>query len=918
VRQIQAKLSRLKADLDQAGVPAEDSKALDAKLETLAAKVASGPPPSRRARHVDAAALAVQVTGDALGNLTAASTRLGRAFGLGYDLANTCMLPKGATDGDLARRLGTRVVELQEALADLASSLPEHAGRAVSLSLAQWEHWAADPKLSKSPVNWPQEGIEEALDRQGQVWRSVLSGDKLGKDMLDADDYIGALKALALPFLKRWWTWALLGLFFAMIGLGAYLLVTHKHTVSTVIGAVLSGLGVVGITSASLRSAFSDVAKEIETQVWGAELDYAIADAVTVPPGDWRVTLRKIDVPPARGLDPHIAANSRTVHRVSHAIRRRRSKLRKRWQVQKYLDEKGTYETLAGILQADRGSGMRRRMKIAKGLIDHNALGCEPQRVAAGAPGRIVSRHEDAARHRVSAFVWTFRHGRVHHIKQYDDYDVARAAARLPYDAKETGPMPDIDTVPIRYATDRRKLRQAEAEVRKRLSPEHRKVARQLTSWSNLLALRARRGKGSPDVFMPRDPYLGLVQNALERRMKCLQPSDPPAAEPDDRQAADGTSLDLGDQLFSRFGPDDFGWMSTLVEAGLTALKGDKHEFGKTPTEYELPERARFVLLADWGTGTPRALEIADKARQRLEAAGDRDCHLIHLGDVYYCGLPDEYRSRFLDCWPARVEDGSKPSVKSWNLNGNHDMFSGGGGYFEAISRPPFAQQAGTSCFRLWNDHWQFIALDTAYADNDLHDEQLPWLEKWVEDVTGSGEPRRTVLLSHHQLGSAHAEKSVGAGIRDKTANVRSNHGIHAWLWGHEHEVFIYKPYMGVECPVCLGNGGVPTLLSHRLTLAGAFDAVTNLVTDIAGWFKTTPPPPEIGYQPTVPDVDTQGLKWAKLGFVVIDIDGDDGKAWYVDEDNNEHRIDGFTPKSGAEKCTPSTGARRPRAPAVR
>jgi hypothetical protein len=100
------------------------------------------------------------------------------------------------------------------------------------------------------------------------------------------------------------------------------------------------------------------------------------------------------------------------------------------------------------------------------------------------------------------------------------------------------------------------------------------------------------------------------------------------------------------------------------------------------------------------------------------------------------------------------------------------ELHSGGHAYFNVISHGQFAQQRGTSCFRLLNDHWQSIALDTAYSDNDLYDAQLPWLEGWVGDRAppGSTPVRRIILLSHHQLGSALAQKliSVGNWLRER------------------------------------------------------------------------------------------------------------------------------------------------------
>lgn len=394
---------------------------------------------------------------------------------------------------------------------------------------------------------------------------------------------------------------------------------------------------------------------------------------------------------------------------------------------------------------------------------------------------------------------------------------------------------------------------------------------------------------------MPRDAYLSFVQDSLERRIewKREQPGAPAPGAPSSVQAADGTSLALGDQLFGEFGPDDWEWIKTGVAAALTAISGGPHPLGTKPAEITLASRARLVLLADWGTGTPRAQGIAKLARARIEQVPEIERHVIHLGDVYYCGMPDEYRTRFLNDWPGGLGEG----VSSWNLNGNHDMYSGGNGYFETISKAPFAQQRGTSFFRLSNEHWQFIGLDTAYLDNDLHPAQLPFAKSWVLGDAGAAATaasQRTVLLSHHQLGSALAQRSVGPGIREKTEELRGSGRIHAWFWGHEHRAFVYEPYLNIACPVCLGNGGVPELLSHRLTLQSAFGWVSGTIAKLFAKVGGSVAAPVIQYAPPLPDVDDDGLKWEKLGFVVLDVDGQQGRAVYVDEDGMETPIAGF------------------------
>ena len=109
-----------------------------------------------------------------------------------------------------------------------------------------------------------------------------------------------------------------------------------------------------------------------------------------------------------------------------------------------------------------------------------------------------------------------------------------------------------------------------------------------------------------------------------------------------------------------------------------------------------------------------------------------------------------EYKKRFLPYWPVRENE--RDRVSSWCLNGNHDMYSGGFGYFDfLLADPRFARQQGSSYFSLRNDHWHILGLDTAYKDESLHGRQPEWVES---ELTSSG--RAGLLLSHHQLFSAY------------------------------------------------------------------------------------------------------------------------------------------------------------------
>jgi hypothetical protein len=168
---------------------------------------------------------------------------------------------------------------------------------------------------------------------------------------------------------------------------------------------------------------------------------------------------------------------------------------------------------------------------------------------------------------------------------------------------------------------------------------------------------------------------------------------------------------------------------------------------------------------------------------------------IIHLGDVYYAGTPKEVEERFLQYWPSPTAPG-----RSFALNSNHEMYSGGYGYFDIILKR-FQQPA--SYFSLGNQHWRFIGLDTGYIDHDLNKEQVAWLTAQFE-----GGHSKTILLTHHQLFSAYEDTDTDA-LKSKVQPFLKAHQIYGWFWGHEHLCVVYQDHWGVKAR-CLGNGCFP------------------------------------------------------------------------------------------------------------
>jgi hypothetical protein len=169
---------------------------------------------------------------------------------------------------------------------------------------------------------------------------------------------------------------------------------------------------------------------------------------------------------------------------------------------------------------------------------------------------------------------------------------------------------------------------------------------------------------------------------------------------------------------------------------------------------------------------------------------------LLHVGDVYYSGLPGEVRDRFLALWP------NVPNAISRALNSNHEMYSGGYGYF-GQTLPQFGQAA--SPVAMQNDHWLVIGLDTGYAEHDLAHDQAAWVMRRVEEAGN----RRVVLFSHHQPFSIFEKQ--GPKLVSALDPLLKSGKVLAWYWGHEHRCVVYDRDPKYKMyGRCIGHSGFP------------------------------------------------------------------------------------------------------------
>ena len=395
-------------------------------------------------------------------------------------------------------------------------------------------------------------------------------------------------------------------------------------------------------------------------------------------------------------------------------------------------------------------------------------------------------------------------------------------------------------------------------------------------------------------AFFPRDAVISVAQSALQEFCEDKKPDrivrntarrasgaqqiavtdrqiDPPLAALLTGNSARG--------LLGKYELMDIGWANCLAAIGVRRWR-KRHAFNDRPAQpFSISNRARVVLLSDWASGLPRARKVSEAVRETLdeEAAASRDKHVIHLGDVYYSGFAREYENNFLANWPVKKKDADV--ISSWSLNANHDMYSGGWGYFDYLlrddSRFKRQQDEGgnpSSFFSLENDHWLILGLDTGYHENvifDAHD-LYGSQSHWVNERLTAAASKNGILVSHHQPFSLFEEG--GEKLLSKLEGPLTNGRVRAWFWGHEHRCALYAPHENIEYPRCIGHGGIPFYVSK----ANPPQGVTYEYRD--------------GFQDLLES-------WNYLGFVVLDFDEERIDVKYINERGVKHHEEVITKK---------------------
>lgn len=268
---------------------------------------------------------------------------------------------------------------------------------------------------------------------------------------------------------------------------------------------------------------------------------------------------------------------------------------------------------------------------------------------------------------------------------------------------------------------------------------------------------------------------------------------------------------------------------------GIYALTASFPLNGERPSTGEI----RISLAGDWGAATPEAGAVASRIREF------NPHYTIHLGDIYFVGHANEVRENCLgDPHGKQIHAVAWPigSRGSFALNGNHEMYANGHGYFKVFlpnlgMRPgpklrPSGQKA--SFFALENDAWIIIGVDTGYnsvgmpvLERVAYVKKIPYvggdcclpsaLVRWLrEAIKPELAGRGVILLSHHPYCASFERPFAKAGVQlrefiDKPV---------LWFWGNQHRLAIYGPYHkknGITAyGRCVGHGGMPVTIHQK------------------------------------------------------------------------------------------------------
>lgn len=325
-------------------------------------------------------------------------------------------------------------------------------------------------------------------------------------------------------------------------------------------------------------------------------------------------------------------------------------------------------------------------------------------------------------------------------------------------------------------------------------APEDRELYEQFVAAVGLAKAELDAAPESQELWIPENGMICQLQSFLAEQAQSQAATEAAVAVAPERLVLSAESLEaqFDDRDIGGWALSFFGWWRRLAKADFREQPIAEH------LPIPIPDDTSLALFADWGVGPiygARAIRETIDEPRRIK---DPLYASIHLGDIYYAGTEKEVEQNLLANFPSLRSD-----VRRLALNGNHEMYGGARGYYQALD--VFGQPQ--SYFALQNRHFTIIALDTAYDDFGLAGQQLEWVKRILNQA---GASRKIIFLSHHQPFSAF-EPSDSAKLASILSPILESGRILAWYWGHEHRCVVYDRHAKWgTLGRCIGHGGYP------------------------------------------------------------------------------------------------------------
>lgn len=309
----------------------------------------------------------------------------------------------------------------------------------------------------------------------------------------------------------------------------------------------------------------------------------------------------------------------------------------------------------------------------------------------------------------------------------------------------------------------------------------------------------------------------------------------------------------------------------------------------RTPPAVGKAVPTRVLILGDSGTGDDGAREVREAYEYYAKSHGPADVWLMLGDNAYYFGTDDEYQEGVFEMYPSLLRRRAL-----WPALGNHDARTAdsddqSGPYYDIFTLPTDGQAGGVAShteayysFDYANIH--FVCLDSADSDLSADGPMAQWLRR---DLEATGQTWRVVFFHHPPYSKGSHDSDDGermTAMRQNFAPILEEYGVDLVFSGHSHDYersYLIDGHYGDSASFASSNrvgadGEYGKNWSWK-TKRGPHHGTIYVVAGSAAKHSGGPL-----------DHPAMAVSQDRMGFVMLEIDGDKLEATFVHADGSK------------------------------